>query len=176
MVLGLPYPYILHPGLILTVTLRNAQCLSILRAALSERRAAVAKTSHPSSNKVVEQRPMILACLAQSSSGNTEISDQADSMGSLYPWGCAGRVLRLINMPHTDQCRILLSGISRIHVEKVRPAKIEAIAGINITPPPVATVKVLNDKVSNATLLASPAHERLKAVTIRLIDIMHGAS
>lgn len=115
---------------------------------------------------------MILACLAQSSSGNTEISDQADSMGSLYPWGCAGRVLRLINMPHTDQCRILLSGISRIHVEKVRPAKIEAIAGINITPPPVATVKVLNDKVSNATLLASPAHERLKAVTIRLIDIM----
>lgn len=170
-VLGLPYPYILHPGLILTVTLSNAQCLSLLRAASSERRAYVANSSSSNSTIVAEQRPMILACLAQKIPENPGASIQGDPMDHLHPWGCAGRVLRLINMPHTDQCRLLLSGMGRIHVKNVHPSNIEANTRNDIPPPPVARVEVLNEK-STASLLASPAHERLTATAVRLIDAM----
>ena len=38
-VLGLPYPMVLHPGLVLSIPMPQAQCLGLLRTALQERKA-----------------------------------------------------------------------------------------------------------------------------------------
>lgn len=171
--LGLPYPYVLHPGLVLTVTLRNTHCLSILRTAFSERRASVAKssetaeTSRPLTAK--EQGPLVLACFPQKTA---EASDQAGSMDGLHPWGCAGRVLRIVNMPQSDQCRLSISGLSRIHVEKVRPARMESVTGVHVTPQPVACVKVWSENQPTTSMLVSSACERLKSTTVHLIDAL----
>ena len=40
-VLRLPYPHIVHPGLVLSVTLPQKQCFRILRTALADRRGRV---------------------------------------------------------------------------------------------------------------------------------------
>lgn len=175
-VLALPYPYVLHPGIVLTVTVRHAHCLSILRAALAERRASQAgvskSTESSSAGNWVEQPPMILACLPQSTSEPPYTSGKGDSMEGLHPWGCAGRVLRLINMPHSDQCRLLISGISRIHVEHVRASRTGSSDGPSANALPVVHVKVVNENASATSLLSHPAYERLTNTTIRLIDAM----
>ncbi|KAL4399828.1 serine-type endopeptidase [Malassezia pachydermatis] len=177
-VLGLPYPLILHPGLVLTVTLSQAQCLGLLRTALTERQAwerTMAKDSESSSSASAKQKPMIVACLPVKQP-HTEPTVTRDAVPGFAKWGCAARVLRLINMPSTDQCRLLLSGIVRVHVTSTRAARPDpASASItSVVLAPVAQVEVFHDP-SDLTPLsqdASSATAELKGAALQLMTSM----
>ncbi|WFC98731.1 endopeptidase La [Malassezia yamatoensis] len=115
----LPYPQILHPGLVLSVTLPQAECLGILRTALSERKEfdsqqesrgaeAVTPKTPPSNSS---QIPVLLLCVPKLSPTTGEVPQE--SLQGLNRWGCIARVLRLINSPATGECRLLISGLMR---------------------------------------------------------------
>lgn len=117
-VLRLPYPHIVHPGLVLSVTLPQKQCFRILRTAFAERRAMDKGLQDTSSSEISTKQPMIIACMPVIDP-TTSVSHKLDSLDGWSAWGCAARALRLVHMPTTEECRLVVSGIARIYVEKV---------------------------------------------------------
>ena len=54
-------------------------------------------------------------------SRNVTIADDLDTrvrINDLYDWGCAARLLRLTRNPQTQTCTLLVSGISRIRIDR----------------------------------------------------------
>ena len=132
-VLKLPYPLVLHPGLLLSVTLPQKQCFGILRTALAERRAAEQSNvssdespEHGRQNKVSDQHPMIIACVpVLNPAGYVAERHQSISLEDCSDWGCAARILRLVHSPTTNECRLILSGLVRIRVAKARVSRVQ---------------------------------------------------
>lgn len=117
-VLRLPYPHIVHPGLVLSVTLPQKQCFRILRTALADRRGMVQASQDKSSTHLSAKQPMILACLPVMDP-SMSASLLPDSLDGWSSWGCAARVLRVVYVRATHECRLVVSGVARIYAKQV---------------------------------------------------------
>ena len=85
-VLRLPYPHIVHPGLVLSVTLPQKQCFRILRTALADRRGMDPGSQGMSSTHLSAKQPMIIACLPVIDP-TTSASLLPDSRDGWSTWG-----------------------------------------------------------------------------------------
>ncbi|PKI85730.1 endopeptidase La [Malassezia vespertilionis] len=142
-VLKLPYPLVLHPGLVVSVPMHQVECLGLLRTALQERKMASEHEQQQAEDDFVRsakksgieppkfdrneltqlqtQRPVVVNCVPRMHPGFDEIHESMDTSGKelmrdYYTWGCAARVLRLINSPTSDECCLLVSGIMRVQI------------------------------------------------------------
>ena len=146
-VLPLPYPFILHPSLLLSIPLSYAHSLNLLKAAL-QTHAAAAKSeggNNGDSARSAKDRPIIVACLPTlrapegSSARPTPPSQQrsvvphngsSDSnkstirLNDLAEWGCAARLLRLTRHPASQTCTLLVTGLARIRVDRFLSSRV----------------------------------------------------
>ncbi|PWN49506.1 ATP-dependent protease La [Violaceomyces palustris] len=101
------------------------------------------KSKNSSNSELDESRPIIIACVptikapkgtasaetpAQKTSkpsipgnGNADLDDEEDTrvkINDLFDWGCAARLLRLTRNPSTQTCTLVVSGITRIRVDR----------------------------------------------------------
>lgn len=166
-VLGLPYPMVLHPGLVLSIPMPQAQCLGLLRTALQERKAhdsdehkaaAHSDESHGELSKAQSQRPVMILCLPRLSPSET-VPLVNDTLEGLFEWGCVARVLRLVNSPVSEECRLMVSGIARVQVVR------QVLSTDTVPAGSVADVKV-----HSKDLVAKPGqHETPAAADMRRI-------
>lgn len=117
-VLRLPYPHIVHPGLVLSVTLPQQQCFRILRTALADHRGMDQASQDKSSTHLSAKQTMILACLPVMDP-STSASLLPDSLDGWSSWGCAARVLRVVHVRATHECHLVVSGVARIYAKQV---------------------------------------------------------
>ena len=61
---------------------------------------------------------MILACLPVMDP-STSASLLPDSLDGWSSWGCAARVLRVVHVRATHECRLVVSGVARIYAKQV---------------------------------------------------------
>ena len=163
-VLELPYPLVLHPGLVLSVALKQQHLLSLLRTALAESNAAEKQQpADPNSGTVnAATKPLLVVCVPQSPGA---------SEGQLPEWGCIGRVARVVNQPGSD-ARLIISGIGRAHIEAL------------VEPRPTRGGKQMAQIVrvspyidgANATAAESAAMDEMRSAARCLLDELTGES
>ncbi|WFD02991.1 endopeptidase La [Malassezia obtusa] len=168
-VLVLPYPQVLHPGLVLSVTMPQAACLGLLRTALQERKeldkprgdGTPAPRAPPQT-----QRPVLILCLAKEGAEVGEVPP--DSLDGVVRWGCVARVLRLVNSPATDECRVLISGLVRAEVTEPVVRAEPAAPGST-----VVALRAFAQELSAAPPKhETPAVRALRDVAARLAELM----
>ncbi|WFD33323.1 endopeptidase La [Malassezia cuniculi] len=162
-VLELPYPLVLHPGLVLSVPLKQQYTLSLLKAAMHERNSSSQGAPQSDSDAAVTpvaNRPLMLACVPRGVNS---------SEGEMPEWGCVGRVIRLVNQPGSDT-RLVLSGVGRARIEAlVEPQPTRALpAHINIV-----RIKTYIDNAS-APIADNAAASEMRTVARQLLDILTG--
>lgn len=167
-VLELPYPLVLHPGLVLSVPLKQQQTLALLRTALAERNDAKVRRSTAvairdgkgAPEDIDASKPVMLVCVPKA---------PYMSEGQLPEWGCIGRVVRLINSPGADS-RLVISGLGRAHID----ALVEPLPAKN-GPPMTQVIRAtpyIDDK--NTPAVDSAAISALRNVARQLIDELTG--
>ncbi|KAE8215821.1 hypothetical protein CF327_g931 [Tilletia walkeri] len=136
-VLPLPYPLVLHPGLMLNIPQSYSQSLSLLKAALQ---VADASPGNNNSNRSPADRPIVVVCVPtlrtpphvqppsptralpsppanSSNAGHGDIV-QPVRINDLFDWGVAARLLRLTRHPATQSCTLLVTGLQRVRVDR----------------------------------------------------------
>ncbi|KAK0532981.1 hypothetical protein OC835_003148 [Tilletia horrida] len=144
-VLPLPYPLVLHPGLMLSIPQSYSQALSLLKAALQVAGDSTDANAPPSSRSPAD-RPIVVVCVptlrtpahvqppsptrtlpspavSSSSSRNPSSSSHPDMLqpvriNDLFDWGVAARLLRLTRHPTNQTCTLLVTGIQRVRVDR----------------------------------------------------------
>ncbi|KAE8187663.1 hypothetical protein CF328_g6845 [Tilletia controversa] len=132
-VLPLPYPLVLHPGLMLSIPQSYSQSLSLLKAALQ---VADASPNSSGSNRSAADRPIVVVCvptlrtpphvqppsptraLPSPPPGSSSDIVQPVRINDLFDWGVAARLLRLTRHPSTQTCTLLVTGLQRVRIDR----------------------------------------------------------
>ncbi|WFC93461.1 endopeptidase La [Malassezia brasiliensis] len=176
-ILALPYQQILHPGLVLSISLPQTACLGLLRTALQVRKELDAQEARASDKEPTTkqmqanaQRPVLILCVPKQSADVGEIP--ADSLDGLHTWGCVARVLRLVNLPANEECRLQISGLMRAEIGRPVP----------VAEPVAANVTVVELRAFPQDLTAAPPKEETPGVRAmresakRLVELMGRAA
>ena len=176
-ILALPYPQILHPGLVLSIPLPQTTCLGLLRTALQERKELDAQEARASETvptskqaQVNAQRPVLILCVAKQSAEVGEIPP--DSLDGLHTWGCVARVLRLVNSPASDECRLQISGLMRAKIGRPVLAAEPVVANITV----VELRAFPQDLTAGAPKDETPGVRAMRKSAKRLVELMGRAS
>ena len=152
-VLPLPYPFVLHPSLLLSIPLSYAHALSLLKAALqttASEEGAVRRPDGRIDNS--SSRPIVVACLPslvapqgsaakptppslqksvvpfnggnKGTASSTPGTAGTVRLGDLAEWGCAARLLRLTRHPASQTCTLLVTGLARIRVDRFLSSRV----------------------------------------------------
>ena len=176
-ILALPYPQILHPGLVLSIPVPQTTCLGLLRTALQERKEldaqeARASETVPTSKQAQAnaQRPVLILCVAKQSAEVGEIPP--DSLDGLHTWGCVARVLRLVNSPASEECRLQISGLMRAKIGRPVLAAEPVVANITV----VELRAFPQDLTAAAPKDETPGVRAMRKSAKRLVELMGRAS
>lgn len=173
-VLQLPHPLVLHPSLVLAVSMPYGHALALLRAALALAKQPTALTDDPS--PAGRKRTIVVAALpAPADAADNPSIDARMARASPNAWACAARLLRLIRHPTSDQCTLLVMGLARVQIHAIlEPQKVSVQhpADQDLPTPPdpeekalvpaghqrkTAVVEVIQGSVHNIAQLTPPA-------------------
>ncbi|KAJ1021621.1 hypothetical protein NDA16_003758 [Ustilago loliicola] len=115
-----------------------------------------------------------------------EDNDTRIRINDLYDWGCAARLMRLVRNPQTQTCTLLVSGLTRVRIDRwlsirapLTATTIDPKSNLAIpdVPIPLATATAFVDEESWPTFPeASPGDinlvVRLKKASAELIDVI----
>lgn len=188
-VVGLPYPLVLHPGLVLSVPMTQTQALALMRTALNERKAnnanrhgneaPVSRGDDPGAGS--QQRSVFVVCLprcAPPGSADATGANAGGDLATLFNWGCFGRVLRLVSSPTSEEVRLVVTGISRVRVERqIAPYKLEddekSGAVTHAQAPIVAVVPYMDEATTTSAVQEDlDAAAEMRAAAKQLMDML----
>lgn len=164
-ILGLAYPLLLHPGLVLSVTLSQAECLALLRNALGDRKKLDGKDGHASHES--KQAPILLLCVPYQD-GQPKARSQEQALDGLAHWGCVARVLRMVRSAESDQCTLLLSGLVRAEVGEI----ITRVDTMGIASPYARITPHYDPSPSDPSLSQLPAAKAMQSTAYELIALL----
>lgn len=115
-----------------------------------------------------------------------EDNDTRIRINDLYDWGCAARLMRLVRNPQTQTCTLLVSGLTRVRIDRWLSIRAPLTAttidpksnlAISDVPIPLATATAFVDEESWPTFPeASPGDidlvVKLKKASAELIDVI----